>query len=203
MNQILVYDGRALVKKMELGPQGFLYPMPMTLIGADLETGPNFMPVAWVNRVQYSPPRLVAGMGKAHATNIGIREHGEFSVCIPTVDMLQVTDWCGLNSALRAVDKAAPFTVFRGGLEHAPMIAECPLCLECREHEVVDLGSHELFVADIVESWSEARFVDEAGKPDIEKMRPFMLTMPDNRYWTVGELLGDAWGVGRDYVPQR
>jgi flavin reductase (DIM6/NTAB) family NADH-FMN oxidoreductase RutF len=79
------------------------------------------------------------------------------------------------------------------------MIAECPLCLECRVHEIVDLGSHELFIADIVASWSEPRFLDTDGRPDIAKMRPFVLTMPDNRYWAVGEHIGDAWRAGRSY----
>ena len=185
--------------KIDLGPHGFLYPMPMTLVGADLESGPNFMPVAWVNRVQAKPPRLVTGMGKVHATNAGIREHGQFSVCMPSVEQVKITDWCGLNSAGRGANKTTLFTVFRGVLEHAPMITECPLCLECRVHEVVDLGSHELFIADIVASWSEPRFLDDAGKPDIAKMRPFVLTMPDNRYWAVGEHIADAWRVGREY----
>jgi flavin reductase (DIM6/NTAB) family NADH-FMN oxidoreductase RutF len=185
--------------RIELGPQGFIYPMPMSLVGADLPSGANFMPVAWVNRVQYSPPRLVAGMGKAHATNAGIREHGEFSVNIPSVDMAAATDWCGLHSAGKGVDKSAVFDVVRGVLPHAPMIAECPVSLECRVWQVVDLGSHELFVADIVATWTEERFLDEDGRPDITKVRPFALTMPDNRYWTVGEQLGDAWAIGRTF----
>ena len=78
--------------KVNIGDQGFIYPMPMTLVGADLASGPNFMPIAWINRVQMSPPRLAAGMNKAHATNAGIREHGEFSVCLPSVDQVAVTD---------------------------------------------------------------------------------------------------------------
>jgi flavin reductase (DIM6/NTAB) family NADH-FMN oxidoreductase RutF len=187
--------------RVEIGPQGFIYPMPMTLVGADLPSGPNFMPVAWVNRVQYSPPRLVTGMGKVHATNAGIREHGEFSVNIPSVDMAAVTDWCGLGSAGKGVDKSAVFDVSRGTLAHAPMIAECPVSLECRVWQVVDLGSHELFIADIVATWTEERYLDENGRPDITKMRPFMLTMPDNRFWSVGEQLGDAWAIGRTFAP--
>ena len=185
--------------KVDLGPQGFVYPMPMSLVGADLQGGPSFMAVAWVNRCQFNPPRLVAGMGKAHATNAGIREHGQFSVCIPSVDQVAVTDWCGLKSAGRGVDKSAPFTVFRGSLEHAPMIAECPVCLECRLFQTVDLGSHELFVADIAGTWTEERFLLSDGKPDIARLRPFVLTMPDNRYWAVGEHIADAWSVGRGY----
>ncbi len=188
-------------ERIDLGPQGFILPMPMTLVGADLPSGPNFMPIAWINRVQYNPPRIVAGMGKRHATNEGIREHGEFSVNIPSVDMVAVTDWCGLESAAKGVDKAAPFEIVRGTLAHAPMIAECPLSLECRVSQVVDLGSHELFVADIVATWAEERYLDESGKPDVTKMRPFTLTMPDNRYWAVGEQVGSAWSEGRGFEP--
>ncbi|MFH0916677.1 MAG: flavin reductase family protein [bacterium] len=185
--------------KIDLGPQGFLYPMPMTLIGIDLPTGPSFTTVAWVTRCQFDPPLLVTGMGRARASSAGIHEHGEFSICIPSVDQVEVTDWCGLKSAKRGVDKGAPFTVFRGSLEHAPMIAECPLCLECRLHQTVDLDSHELFVGDIVGTWTEQRFLLPDGKPDIVKLRPFLLTMPDNRYWAVGEYIADAWSVGRGY----
>jgi flavin reductase (DIM6/NTAB) family NADH-FMN oxidoreductase RutF len=185
--------------KIDLGPQGFLYPMPVTLIGADLANGPNFMALAWVNRCQPKPPRLVTAMGKLHATNVGIREHGQFSVCIPSVDQVEVTDWCGLRSANRGADKGSVFTVFRGSLEHTPMIADCPLCLECRVHQTIDLGTHELFVADIVGTWTEQRFLLPDGKPDMAKLRPFVLTMPDKRYWAIGEPIADAWSVGRGY----
>jgi flavin reductase (DIM6/NTAB) family NADH-FMN oxidoreductase RutF len=174
----------------------------MTLIGVDLADGANFMPVAWVNRVQHNPPRVAAGMGKPHASNVGIREYGEFSINIPSVDMVAATDWCGLKSARNGVNKRAAFEVLRGSLEHAPMIAECPVSLECRVTQVVDLGSHELFVADIVATWAEERFLDDHGWPDITKIRPFTLTMPDNRYWAVGEQVGDAWSIGRTFEPR-
>ncbi len=187
--------------RIDIGAQGFVYPMPMTLVGVDLSDGPSFMPVAWVNRVQYNPPRVAAGMGKPHASNVGIREYGEFSINIPSVDMVAVTDWCGLKSARNGVDKSAPFNVVRGSLKHAPMIAECPLSLECHVSQVVDLGSHELFVADVVATWTEERYLDDRGWPDIDKMRPFTLTMPDNRYWAVGEQVGDAWSIGRTFQP--
>jgi len=62
--------------RTDIGPQGFLYPMPVTLVGADLPSGPNFMTVAWINRVESKPPLIAAGLNKNHATNAGIREHG-------------------------------------------------------------------------------------------------------------------------------
>jgi flavin reductase (DIM6/NTAB) family NADH-FMN oxidoreductase RutF len=185
--------------KIDLGPQGFGFPMPMALVGADLSSGPNFLAAAWFNRCKPDPPRLMVALGKEHATNAGIREHGEFSICIPSVDQVAVTDWCGIVSAKRGADKASPFTIFRGSLEHAPMIVECPLCLECRVYQTVDVDGTELFVADIVGSWTEKRFLLADGKPDIVKQRPFVLSMPDNRYWAVGEHIADAWNVGRTY----
>ncbi len=187
--------------RIDIGPQGFLYPMPVTLVGADLPGGANFMAVAWISRVESNPPLLATGLNKSHATNAGIREHGEFSVNIPGVDMVAVTDWCGMNSTGRGADKSTLFEVVRGSLEHAPMIAECPLCLECRVMQVVDLGSHELFVAEVVATWTEERFLDDHGRPDITKVRPFTLTMPDNRYWAVGEQVGKAWATGRTFEP--
>jgi len=188
-------------EKVDIGAQGFLYPMPMTLVGADLETGPTFMTIAWINRAEMNPPLVMAGLNKAHATCAGIREHGEFSVNLPSIDMVAITDWCGLSSAKRGANKAAPFTVERGTLAHAPLIAECPLAMECRVERVVDLGTHELVVGEIVATWTEQRFLDESGKPDVTRLRPFTLTMPDNRYWAVGEQVGRAWADGRGFEP--
>jgi flavin reductase (DIM6/NTAB) family NADH-FMN oxidoreductase RutF len=187
--------------KIDLGIQGFIYPMPMTLIGSDRGDEPNFMAVAWVNRIQFSPPRIVAGMNKNHATNEGIREHGEFSVCLPSESMVELTDWCGMNSAARGADKGSQFEVFRGNLAHAPLIAECPLCIECTLVQTIDLGSHDLFIGEIAGTWTEQQFLSE-DKPDLTKMKPFTLSMPDNRYWSVGDEIGRAWSVGRDYEPK-
>jgi flavin reductase (DIM6/NTAB) family NADH-FMN oxidoreductase RutF len=97
------------------------------------------------------------------------------------------------------VDKGSKFTIFRGSLEHAPMISECPLCLECRLYQTIPLGNQEIFIADVVGTWTEERFLLPDGKPDIEAMRPFVLTMPDNRYWAIGEHIADAWSVGRSF----
>jgi len=185
--------------KLDLGPQGFGFPMPMALVGADLSSGPNFLAAAWFNRLQFHPPRVMVGLGKEHATNAGIREHGQFSLCVPSIDQVAAADWCGIASAKHGVDKASAFTIFRGTLEHAPMIAEFPLCLECRIHQTVEVDGTELFVADIVGTWTERRFLDAKGNPDIVKQRPFVLSMPDNRYWGIGEYVADAWSVGRDY----
>jgi flavin reductase (DIM6/NTAB) family NADH-FMN oxidoreductase RutF len=185
------------MEKEKLSSNAFVYPMPMTLVGAMVEDKPNFMAAAWVSRVNNRPPMMAVAIG-SHHTNAGIHEHRAFSVNIPSLDMLEVTDYCGLVSG-RKVDKSELFTLFYGELAHAPMIEACPVSLACRLVQAVELPSNTLFIGEIVEAFASAEVVTD-GKPDIEKMRPFTLTMPDNRYWTVGEVAGRAWGSGRGYA---
>ena len=76
------------------------------------------------------------------------------------------------------------------------MIAECPLTMECRVVQTVDQPSNEFFIGDIVETYCNPDCLVD-GKPDIARIRPFTLTMPDNRYWAVGPQIGKAWSDGR------
>jgi flavin reductase (DIM6/NTAB) family NADH-FMN oxidoreductase RutF len=78
------------------------------------------------------------------------------------------------------------------------MIAECPLTMECRVVQTVDQPSNEFFIGEIVETWCNPGCLTD-GKPDIARIKPFTLTMPDNRYWAVGEQIGKAWSDGRAF----
>jgi flavin reductase (DIM6/NTAB) family NADH-FMN oxidoreductase RutF len=181
--------------KINLGPNAFIYPMPVTLVGARVEGKPNFLAVAWVTRVNYKPPLLAVALNKAHYTPGGIRENRTFSVNLPGADLLEVTDYCGLVSG-RQVDKSGLFEVFYGELKTAPMIRECPLSLECLLYDVLELPSNDLFIGSIYAAYTEERFLTD-GQPDLAKMNPLALTMPDNRYWTVGAQVGRAWEAGK------
>ena len=86
---------------------------------------------------------------------------------------------------------------FYGELAAAPMIASCPLAMECRVTQVVDLPSNSFFIAEIVNIYREDRYMT-GGQPDHSPIRPFLLTMPDNRYWAFGECIGQAWDVGKN-----
>jgi flavin reductase (DIM6/NTAB) family NADH-FMN oxidoreductase RutF len=186
--------------KIGLRNNAFVYPMPMTLVGAIVDGKPNFMAVGWVSRVNNRPPLIAVALGDHH-TNAGIHEHGAFSVNVPSLDMLEVTDHCGLVSGKKE-DKSELFTLFYGELAHAPMIEACPVTLACQLVQTVELPTNTLFIGEIVDAYASPEAVTE-GKPDIEKIRPFTLTMPDNRYWTVGEQAGKAWGSGRAYEEGR
>ena len=175
--------------------------MPVVLAGAIVNGKPNFMTVGWITRCSHNPPRLAMGINKAHHTPAGILEHGEFSICQPRRDMVELTDWCGIVSG-RRTDKAAPFTIQYGTLAHAPLIAECPLCIECRLVQTVDQPHHHIFIGEIV----AARCCPDCltgGKPDTSKLDPLLLTMPENRYYRLGGTVGDAWSLGKALKPSQ
>jgi len=172
-------------------------PMATTLVGTMVDGKANFMAVAWVVRVNREPAMLAVAIHKERHTRKGIVENGTFSVCIPGVEMKEVTDYCGVASG-RKVDKSRLFDVFYGELESAPMIAQCPLNMECRLFETLELPTHSLFVGEIVGAYSEERFLTD-GQPDLRKINPLLLTLPDRRYWALGEQVGLAWKDGLKY----
>ncbi len=118
--------------------------------------------------------------------------------------MVEITDYTGLVSG-KNVDKSGIFDIFYGQMKSAPMISQCPLSMECKVFQTVELPSHTFFIAEIIDIYSEDRFLTE-GKPDVKKINPFLLTMPDNKYWSVGDCVGKAWGAGgaiRDRLKQK
>lgn len=181
--------------KIRIENNAFVYPMPMVLAGAVVENKPNFMAVGWVARVNYQPPMIGIALGKTHYTNKGIHKNRAFSVNIPGMDLIEKADYCGLVTG-RKRDKSKVFAVFYGELPNAPMIRECPLCMECKLDQAVDLPSNTLFIGRIVGAYTEEKFLTD-GKPDILKINPFSLTMPDNQYWKVGLNAGKAWSIGK------
>ncbi len=171
--------------------------MPTTLVGATVEGKANFMAVAWVSRVNMTPPMIAIAVRQGRHTRKGIVANNTFSVCIPSVEMEKVTDYCGVESGSRS-DKSRLFDVFYGELGTAPMIAECPVNMECRLLQVVELPTHGVFIGEIVAAYSEERFLID-GKPDVLKTNPMLLTLPDRRYWALGDQVGSAYQDGLKY----
>jgi flavin reductase (DIM6/NTAB) family NADH-FMN oxidoreductase RutF len=184
-----------LMSKISIDTNAFVYPMPVVLIGATVGNKANFMTVGWISRVNFNPPLIAIAINKAHHTNKGIRENKTFSVNIPTADMLEITDYCGIVSGKKR-DKSELFNVFYGESKTAPMISECSLSMECTVFQIVELPTNDLFIGEIVGAYSEEKYLTD-GKPDIQKMNPIMLTMPDNSYWKAGALAGKAWSAGK------
>ena len=189
------------MEKREIGTKNYLYPMPVTLVGANQRGRPNYLAVAWCSMVNQNPPFILVALNKSHYTNIGIRQNGSFSVNIPSSDMSQITDYCGLVSGHK-VDKSKLFETFYGKLGTAPMITACPINIECKLIRTVELVDHEAFIGQIVAVYSEEKYLTD-DLPDIEKISPIVLSMHDNRYRSPGKPLARAWEAGREYVPDK
>ena len=186
------------MQKIEMAPDRVYYPMACSLVGANVGGKPNYLTVAWFSMVHPKPPYVMVTMNKVHYTNAGIKENGTFSVNIPSAEMVEVTDYCGLVSGSKH-DKSKVFETFYGKLKTAPMIKECPFNAECKLIQTVDLPAEELFIGELIGVYTEERYLTE-GLPDIRKMNPIVLQLPQKRYLAVGAELAPAWEVGKKLI---
>lgn len=116
---------------------------------------------------------------------------------IPSVDLVEEADYCGLASGAK-VDKVAVcrFKVFYGKVNSAPLIEQCPVNLECNVVHILDLGSHSLIIGRVEETHiSESCLID--GKPDVNKIKPFLFTAaPERKYLAIGRFIAKTGSVG-------
>lgn len=173
----------------------FCLPWAQTILGTHLEGKVNYMALDWLTRVNFKPAMLGICVNKGNASHDAIVDTGEFSVNLPSADMVAVTDYTGLVSGKRT-DKSELFEVFYEELKAAPLIQECPLNIECKLVQTVDLPTNSFFIAEIINIYCDEDFMSN-GKPDVTKIKPFVLTMPDNRFWALGDCIGNAWDAGK------
>jgi len=179
--------------KTQLGAVNALYPTPTTLVGALVNEKPNFNTIAHIGIMDYT--HISLGMGKKKYTSGGIKENKTFSVCLPSENLIKETDFCGIMTG-KNTDKAALFDIFYGDLETAPMISECPVCMECRLDRIVDFDTHEAIIGEVVQTWADESVLMD-GKVDISGINPLLCDMASKKYWALGDALGDCWNIGK------
>jgi flavin reductase (DIM6/NTAB) family NADH-FMN oxidoreductase RutF len=179
-----------------IGPVNALYPMPTTLVGTVVDEKPNFLAVAHVGILNHGTPQYLSiGLHKSHYSNAGIHASRTFSICLPSENLMEATDYCGIMTG-KKTDKAALFDVFYGTLQTAPMIRECPVNMEMKLQEVLDFNAHEIFVGELVQTYVSDD-VDCDGVIDIARLKPLLFDMASKRYWSLGSALGQCWGAGK------
>jgi len=181
------------------GPLPILGACPAILIGACVEGKPDFATVAWTGVAASVPPSITIALQHHRHSLKGVRQNMTFSVNIPSAGQVRETDYCGLASGATA-DKVGDcrFTVFYGKLTTAPLIEQCPVNHACEVVQILNLGSHELIVGRIVESYASESCLSE-GRPDVTKVQPFLFG--GRGYYALGEYLGDAFRCGIDVNP--
>ncbi len=183
-----------MVKK-NIGNSFNIYPMPVAIGGTVTDGKPNFMTAAWLTKLNSDPPLVGLSLGHKQHTARGIKQCGQFSVNVPNADQAVLADYCGLVHGYEE-NKASHFEIFEGALESAPMVRQCPLSMECRLTQTIELPKDYLFIGEVISVYATESVLTD-GKVDPVKLNPFMLTMPDNGYWTLGRRIGDAWEIGK------
>jgi len=184
--------------KIEIAGARVCYPMPCSIVGSNVGGKANYITIAWFTMVNPDPPYVAVAMGKSHFTNSGIKTNGTFSINIPSVDMVDKVDYCGLVSG-RKFDKAAMFETFYGKLKTAPMINECPFSAECRLVKTVELPAEELFIGEIIMAYCDESCLI-GSVPDLKKINTFILSMSDKKYRAIGQDIGLAWENGKKLI---
>ncbi len=185
--------------KVRLQKDTFL-PMPVCLVGANVEGRPNFQVAAWFTQVNFKPVWIAVSLAVDHHTTRGIQENGSFSLCFPSRDLVAQTDYCGLVSG-KDHDKSGIFKVFYGQLGTAPMADDCPFCLELKVVKQVALQGDTLVIGELVAAYGEEGLLSD-GLPDPKRMELMFLTMPQNKYWTLGDEVADAYSVGKALIKE-
>ncbi len=167
-----------------------LFPVPTVMVTcADADGKPNIITLAWVGTVCSEPPHLTIAIRPSRHSHSVVKDAGEFVVNIPSEKLLEQTDLCGTVSG-RDVDKfqEAGFTAAPATQVKVPLIAECPVNIECRVKEVLSLGTHDVFVAEVLATHVDDDCLTDKGRIDVDKVRP--IAYAQHEYWSLGERIG-------------
>lgn len=162
-----------------------LIPLPAVMVSCQRpEERPNIITIAWTGIVCSEPPMLSISIRKNRYSHKIVLETGEFVVNMTTRTLAEATDICGVVSG-KDCDKfkAAKLTALPASKVMAPLIAECPINLECQTRTVLHLGTHDMFVAEIVATQIDEGILDDDGKLDIARLDPLIYCPKAREYW--------------------
>ena len=183
--------------KQSWKPGTMIYPLPAVLISCgESEQEYNLFTVAWTGTVCTNPPMCyISVRPERHSYEI-IKRTGEFVINLTTASLARATDWCGVRSG-RDYDKFAEMglTAEAAAVVKAPIVAESPVSIECRVKQIVPLGSHDMFIADVVNVLVDEEYINpETGKLELE--RADMIAYSHGEYFHLGKAIGHfGWSV--------
>lgn len=167
-----------------------LYPLPAVMVSCRRgDEKPNIITVAWTGTVCSDPAMVYISVRPERYSYDIIRESGEFVINLTTESLAEATDWCGVRSG-RDVDKFAQMhlTPVPSKYVSVPSIAESPVNIECRVKQVIPLGSHDMFLAEVLGVTADADYMDENGHFDLAASAPLIYS--HGAYFGQGKKIG-------------
>lgn len=166
-----------------------LYPVPVVMVSCgDMERS-NIITIAWTGTINTNPPMTYISVRPERYSYDIIKKTGEFVINIPTEALAKATDWCGVRSG-SDYDKFSEMGLTKEKAVHlnCPIISESPLSIECKVKEVIDLGSHSMFLAEVVGTLADEKYIDETGRFGFEESKPICYS--HGEYYGLGKRLG-------------
>lgn len=168
-----------------------LYPVPAVMVSCGDKNGnKNIITIAWTGTICSDPAMVSISLRPERHSYDMICDTGEFVINLTTKELAYATDWCGVKSG-RDVDKfaAMKLTAVQGnGLQYAPIIEESPVNIECRVTEKKELGSHHMFLAEVVDVMVSEKYMNETGKFELNETG--LVAYSHGEYFSLGEKLG-------------
>ena len=171
-------------------PGNMLYPVPAVMVSCGRENErPNIVTIAWAGTICSDPVMVSISVRKERYSHPIIKETGEFVINLVTKDLAFATDYCGVKSG-KDVDKFKEMnlTAAKASKVSCPIIAESPVNLECKVTDIKELGSHDMFIAEVVAVDVSEEYMDENGKFDLNSTG--LVTYSHGEYFTLGEKIG-------------
>ena len=183
--------------KQDWKPGTMIYPLPAVMISCGNELSEyNILTVSWVGTLCTNPPMCYISVRPERYSYPLLTKNREYVINLTTREMAFATDWCGVVSGkdYNKFDEMK-LTPGKSSIVSAPLIEESPLCIECRVKEVMSLGSHDMFISDVVNVRADDKYIDtETGAFDMQKAD--LLAYVHGRYYGLDDVIGHfGWSV--------
>lgn len=167
----------------------FLYPLPAVMVSCGTMEKSNIITVAWTGIINTNPALVYISVRPSRYSYNLIKKEGEFIINLTTKDLVRATDWCGVKSGAK-VDKFKEMKLHKEKAKFVkcPMIKESPVSVECKVKEIKELGSHHMFIAEVLAINSDKKYIDEKGAFDISKCD--LIAYSNGHYYQMGRKIG-------------
>ena len=177
------------MSKVMWKPGTFLYPLPAVMVSCGTMEKSNIITVAWTGTLNTNPAKVYISVRPTRYSYNLIKENREFVINLTNKQLAKATDWCGVKTGAK-VDKFKEMKLHKekANFVKCPMIKESPVSVECRVTEIKELGSHHMFVADVLAINADEKYIDEKGAFDISKCD--LIAYSNGHYYSLGKKIG-------------
>ncbi len=177
------------MSKIMWKPGNFLYPIPAVMVSCGTMENSNIITVAWTGILNTNPALVYISIRPTRYSYDIIKKQGEFVINLTTQDLAYATDWCGVKSG-RDFDKfkTMHLTKQKANFVKCPMIEQSPVSIECKVRQIKELGSHHMFIAEVLTIHADEKYIDKNGAFDISKCN--LIAYSNGGYYSLGKKVG-------------